>query len=122
MTHKKSTIILRLVSLEFSLFESYIKYVNICVNQSCFSIWPYPLQVKKYYETIYFLTMYLPSNFQARKWIDIEKEHHQKIDRGHETMTKSVWKKRKIKIWQCPVFLKNNAEKQHPFKFVDSKK
>ena len=34
-----------------------------------------------------------------------------KIDRGYETMTKSVWKKGKIKIWQRPVFLKNTAEK-----------
>ena len=34
-----------------------------------------------------------------------------KINRGHETMTKSVWKKGKIKIWQCPLFLKNTAEK-----------
>ena len=34
-----------------------------------------------------------------------------KINRGHETMTKSVWKKGKIKIWQRPVFLKNTAEK-----------
>ena len=34
-----------------------------------------------------------------------------KMNRGHETMTKIVWKKGKIKIWQRPVFLKNTAEK-----------
>ena len=35
-----------------------------------------------------------------------------KTKRGHETMTKSVWKKGKIKIWQRPVFLKKYCWKK----------